>query len=117
MELFSDDDAQDMITVQMVCHSYLEDECLPAIKRMQANHSMAPDDIVAGAVSPICKLMHSDSVSQWIAKAESEQPRLDDTLPTLATRTHNICHTQVRMNVTEPESAASVYLPVFMTMN
>jgi hypothetical protein len=110
MELFSDDDVLDLITVQMACRRYLEDECLPAMQRMQATHSMTPDGIAAGTVSLICKLIHSDSMAHWVMKAGSEQSRLDDTLPSLTERAHNIGHTQALMHVTEPESAASVYL-------
>ena len=110
MELFSDDDVLDLITVEMACHRYLEDECLPVMQRMQATHSMTANGIATGTVSLICKLIHSDSMAHWVRKAGSEQSRLDDTLPCLTARAHNIGHKQARMRLTEPESAAGVYL-------
>lgn len=110
MELFSDDDVLDLITLQMACQRYLEDECLPAMQKMQATHSMTAEDIAAGTVSLICKLIHSDKMVHWVSKAGSAETRLDDTLPSLAVRAQNIGHTQARMRITEPESAASVYL-------
>ena len=110
MDLFSDDDVLDLITVQMACHRYLEDECLPAMQKMQASHSMTADGIASGTVSLICKLIHSDRMVQWVAKAGSAESRLDDALPSLAMRVQNIGHTQPRMHVIEPESAASIYL-------
>jgi hypothetical protein len=110
MELFSDDDVLDLITVQMACHRYLEDECLPAMQKMQASHSLSADGIASGTVSLICKLIHSDRMVKWVAKAGSEESRLDDTLPSLAMRVQNIGHTQPRMRVNEPGSAASIYL-------
>lgn len=110
MDLFSDDDVLDLITVQMACHRYLEDECLPAMHKIQADHSMTADGIASGTVSLICKLIHSDRMVQWVTKAGSAEPRLDDTLPTLAMRVQNIGHVQPRMHVDEPESAASIYL-------
>lgn len=110
MELFSDDDVMDLITVQMACRRYLEDECLPVMQKMQATHSITADGIAAGTVSLICKLIHSDRMAQWVTKAGSAQPRLNDSLPCLALRTQNIGHTQARMRVAEPESAANVYL-------
>ena len=110
MELFNDEDVLDLITVQMACLRYLEDECLPAMQKMQASHSMTADGIAAGTVSLICKLIHSDRMVHWVSKAGSAETRLDDNLPGLAVRAKNIGHTQARMRITEPESAASVYL-------
>jgi len=40
MELFSDDDVLDLITVQMACLRYLEDECLPVVQKMHDNDSL-----------------------------------------------------------------------------
>jgi hypothetical protein len=110
MELFSDDDVLDLITVQMACHRYLEEECLPVMRKMQISHSMTADSIAAGTASLICKLIHSDRMAQWISSAGSAESRLDDTLPCLEVRVQNIGHTQARMSMPEPESAASIYL-------
>ena len=110
MELFSDDDVLDLITLQMACNRFLEDECLPAMQKMQASHSMTADGIASGTASLICKLIHSETMLQWVKKAGSAESRLDDILPSLAIRVQNIGHTQPRMHVNEPESAASIYL-------
>ena len=110
MELFSDDDVLDLITLQMACNRYLEDECLPAMQKMQASHSMTADGIASGTVSLVCKLIHSERMVRWVTKAGSAESRLDDTLPGLAIRVQNIGHTQPRMHVNKPESAASIYL-------
>jgi hypothetical protein len=110
MELFNDEDVLDWITVQMACHRYVEDECLPAMQKMQATHTMTAEGIAAGTVSLVCKLIHSDRMVHWVTKAGSAETRLDDTLPSLSERAQNIGHTQARMRITEPESAASVYL-------
>jgi hypothetical protein len=110
MELFSDDDVLDLITVQMACHRYLEDECIPFIQRMQVTHSMTPDGITAGTVSLVCKLIHSEDIDRWVAKAASGESGLDDSIPNLIERAHNIGHMQARMQIAEPGSAASVYL-------
>ena len=110
MELFSDDDVLDLITVQMACLRYLEDECLPVMQKMEITHPMTANSIASGTVSLVCKLIHSDRIARWITKAGSAESRLDDTLPHLAVRAQNIGHTQARVCVTEPESAASIYL-------
>jgi hypothetical protein len=110
MELFSDDDVLDLITVQMACLMYIEKECLPVMKKMHTTDSMTADSIAAGTVSLVCKLIHSDSMSQWITSAGSAESRSDETLPCLELRVQNIGHTHARMSVTEPESGASIYL-------
>jgi hypothetical protein len=110
MELFSDEDVLDLITVQMACLRYLEDECLPVVQKMHDNDSITADSVTAGTVSLICKLIHSDRMARWIAEAGSAESRLDDTLPSLAARVQNIGHSEARLCVTEPERAASIYL-------
>jgi hypothetical protein len=110
MELFSDDDVLDLITVQMACLRYLEDECLPVVQKMQVNDSITADSVTAGTVSLICKLIHSDRMARWVTEAGSAESGLDDTLPSLSARVQNIGHTAARMCMTGSESAASIYL-------
>ena len=110
MELFSDDDVLDLITVQMACLRYLEDECLPVVEKMHVNDSITAESATAGTVSLICKLIHSDRMARWISEAGAAETRLDDTLPCLAARVQNIGHTAARMCMTNSESAASIYL-------
>jgi hypothetical protein len=50
MELFSDDDVLDLITVKMACLRYLGEECLPVMKKVHISHSMTADSIAAGTV-------------------------------------------------------------------
>ena len=110
MELFSDDDVLDLITVQMACLRYLENESLPVVEKMHVSDSITTESATAGTVSLICKLIHSDRMTRWINEAGAAGTGLDDTLPCLAARVQNIGHTAARMCLTESESAASIYL-------
>ena len=110
MELFSDDDVLDLLTVQMACLRYLEDECLPVVKNMHVNDSITTESATVGTVSLICKLIHSDRMVRWISEAGAAETGLYDALPCLAERVQNIGHTAARMCMTNEESAASIYL-------
>jgi hypothetical protein len=110
MELFSDDDVLDLMTVQMACLEYLEAECLPVVEKMHVNDSITAESATAGTVTLICKLIHGDRMARWICEAGAAETGLDDTLPCLAARVQNIGHTAARMCTTESESAAGIYL-------
>lgn len=110
MEVCSDAEVLDTITIETVCRLYLEEKYWPVFRRFSARAREAILQPHTGMASVMRAGLRGDRGLQWLMKAMAREPRWDDPMPSLARRVENIGHLETRMGKIAAVSAAAVYL-------
>ena len=110
MEVCSDAEVLETITIETVCRLYLEEKYWPVFRRFSARAREAILQPHTGMASVMRAGLRGDRGLQWLMKAMAREPRWDDPMPSLARRVENIGHLETRMGEIAAVSAAAVYL-------
>jgi hypothetical protein len=106
MEVCSDEEVLDAITTETVCRLYLEEKYWPVYERLSATTREAMPKPHTGMVSVLRAGLQGDRSQPWLMKSMDQEPRLDETLPSLAQRMDNIGHLRTHMGEIAASSAA-----------
>ena len=110
MEVCSDEEVLDTITVETVCRLYLEEKFWPVYRKLSARMQEAMLKPHAGMASVLRAGLQGDRGLEWLKKAMAMELRWDDPMPSLEKRVENIGHLKTRMVVIAAVPAAAVYL-------
>jgi len=110
MEVCSDEEVRDAITIETVCRLYLEEKYWPVYRRLSANVREAMPKPHAGMVSVLRAVLKEDQARLWLMNAMDREPRRDEPVPSLARRLDNIGCLTTRIGELAAVPAAEVYL-------
>jgi hypothetical protein len=110
MEVCSDEEVLDAITIEAVCRLYLEEKYWPVYRRLSATVRQAMPKPHTGMASVLRAGLRGERGQQWLMKAMAWEPLPNDPMPSLARRVDNIGYLNTRMGEMVTVSAAVVYL-------
>jgi Zn-dependent protease with chaperone function len=110
MEVCSDAEVLDTITIEAICRLYLEEKFWPVYRKLSARVREAMLKPHAGMASVLRAGLQGDRGLEWLKKAMAREPRWYDPMPSLAKRVENIGYLKTRMVEIAPVPAAAVYL-------
>jgi hypothetical protein len=109
MEVCSDEEVLDTVTIETVCRLYLDEKFWPVYWKLSARVREAMLKPHAGIASVLRAGLQGDRGMEWLMKAMDREPRWDDPMPSLVERVENIGHLNTRMGGIAAVPAAAVY--------
>jgi hypothetical protein len=110
MEVCSDEEVLEAITIETVCRLYLEEKYWPVYQRLTAAVRRAMPKPHTGMVCVLRAGLQGERGRLWFVKVTDGEPCRDDPMPSLAKRVENIGYLKPRMGEIAAVSAAVVYL-------